>query len=200
MIKMFIRESWLLIVASFFFGLLLAVTNQAWQPRIKANQQAKLNSAMQNLLPDANEFEPVIEGLQIEGKGKTDVYTARTSAGSTAGYAFIAEGSGFADKIKLVIATDSQFEKFKGFDVLSSNETPGFGDKIGNDYYRNQFAGAPAGKLELVKSGNAQAKDHKIVAITGATVSSDAVVSIFNSYVEEVGKALAAEGLVSDGR
>ena len=200
MIKMFIKESWLLIVASFFFGLLLAVTNQAWGPRIEANQKTKLNGAMRKLLPDANEFEPVIEGLQIEGRGKTDVYAARTSSGDTAGYAFIAEGSGFADKIKLVIATDSRFDKFMGFDVLSSNETPGFGDKIGDDYYRNQFKGAPAGKLELVKSGDAEAKDDKIVAITGATVSSDAVVMIFNGYVDEVGKALAVEGLVSDGR
>ena len=43
-IKHFVEQSWLLIVASFFFGLLIAVTNAALSARIAWNATAKLNT------------------------------------------------------------------------------------------------------------------------------------------------------------
>ncbi len=203
-IKHFIQQSWLLIVSSFCFGLLIAVTNAAWSPRIEQNQKDKLNNLMRGLIADANDFKMVLEAVQIPGrKGrttKTDIYEADDVDGRSIGFAFIASGPGFADKIKLVIAVDGKCEKFFGFDVLSSNETPGFGSKIKEDYYRNQFKGAPAGKLELVKVGKTEKLDSKIVAISGATVSSEAVVKIFNMYIDKVKEKLKAKGLIDNGR
>jgi Na+-translocating ferredoxin:NAD+ oxidoreductase RnfG subunit len=38
------------------------------------------------------------------------------------------------------------------------------------------------------------------VAITGATVSSQAVVDILNNYIEQVKKQLLAKGLISNGK
>ena len=84
--------------------------------------------------------------------------------------------------------------------MLSSNETPGFGDQIKLDYYRDQFKDAPATKLELVKTGNAERIDSEIVAITGATISSQAVVDILNNYIGQVKKQLSAKGLIGDGK
>ncbi len=203
-IKHFIQQSWLLIVSSFCFGLLIAVTNAAWSPRIEQNQKDKLNNLMKTLIADANDFKMVLEAVQIPGrKGritKTDIYEADDAEGRSIGFAFIASGPGFADKIKLVIAVDGKCEKFFGFDVLSSNETPGFGSKIKEDYYRNQFKGAPAGKLELVRVGKTEKLDSKIVAISGATVSSEAVVKIFNMYIDKVKEKLKAKGLINNGR
>ena len=51
-IKHFIEQSWLLIVASFFFGLLIAITNATWSPRIIQNEKDKLNNLMKRLIPD----------------------------------------------------------------------------------------------------------------------------------------------------
>jgi len=53
-IKYFIEQSWLLIVASFVFGLLLAVTNAAWQPRIIQNEIDKFNSNKRSLAAEDN--------------------------------------------------------------------------------------------------------------------------------------------------
>jgi electron transport complex protein RnfG len=199
-IKYFIQQSWLLIVASFCFGLLIAVTNSAWSPKILQNEKDKLNDLMRGLISNAGDFQMVMEGLEIPaGKGrvaKTDVYKALDNNGRSIGFAFVAEGAGFADKIKLVIAVDSKCEKFFGYEVLSSNETPGFGSKIKEDYFANQFSQAPAGKVELVKTGNAREIDSKIVAISGATVSSEAVVKIFNTYIDRVKEQLQVKGLV----
>lgn len=198
-IKYFFEQSWLLIVSAFCFGLLLAVANAGWSDRILQNEIDKRNRLMTALIADANSFDLAIDDANIPGrKGKilkTDIYKAVDSDGKTAGFAFIAVGAGFADKIKLVIAVDSDCRKLFGYKVLASNETPGFGDKIKEDFLSNQFINAPVGRLELAKSGDALAIDSEIIAITGATVSSEAVVKTFNTYIEVVKELLKKEGL-----
>ena len=212
-IKYFFQQSWLLIVSSFFFGLLIAVANASLEPRIIQNEKDKLDNLMKLLISDAKEFQIAIEKAQIHGeKGKTettDIYKAIGPDGKIVGFAFVATGSGFADKIKLVIAADAKFEKYLGFKVLASNETPGFGSKIALDNpksnldYVDQYKGAPTGKFELIKTGKVEAIekiDDQIVAISGATVTSEAVVKIFNTYTEEIKKQLQEKGLITDGR
>jgi len=198
-IKHFIEQSWLLIVASFVFGLLIAVTNAGLEQKIRQNEKDKLDKLMKELITDANDFAKAIAEVPILGKKgkvvKTDIYKGVDDVNNVTGFAFIASGAGFADKIKLVIAVDKTSEKFLGFKVLSSNETPGFGSKIAEDEaesdddFADQFKGAPAGKFELIKTGKAEVRkviDSQIVAISGATVSSEAVVKIFNTYFEQV--------------
>ncbi len=198
-IKFFFQQSWLLLVSSFCFGLLIAVANSAWLPIIEQNKKDKFDNLMRGLITDANTFEIVIEKLEIPvQKGrveKTNVYKALDSQGKILGFAFVAAGSGFADKIELVIAVDQKCEKFLGFKTLSCNETPGFGSKIKEDFFSGQFKSAPAEKLELVKAGNPQEVDNKIVAISGATVTSTAVVNMFNIYIDKVKQELQKKGL-----
>lgn len=200
MIKHFIKQSWLLVVSSFIFGLLIACTNASLQPKIIQNEKDKISNLMGKLIDGASDFAIVAEDVNIPSKkGKTvttDIYQGKNKNGEVLGFAFIASGAGFADKIKLVIAINSSCEKFLGYDVLSSNETPGFGDKIKNDFYRNEYKNAPVGQLELVKAG--KSKPSQITAITGATISSDAVLSIFNTYSDTIKKQLQAKGLINN--
>jgi electron transport complex protein RnfG len=203
-IKHFVQQSWLLVVSAFVFGLLIAVTNAALSERITRNEEDKLYNLMRDLIIDANDFQVAIEAAQIPGgKGKvnqTDIYRAIDSSNKNVGFAFIAVGAGFADKIKLVIAVDGGCEKFLGFKVLSSNETPGFGSRIKEDEFGAQFRQVPTGVIEVVKTGDAEKIDSQIVAISGATVSSEAVVNIFNTYIEEVKRQLQEKGLISNGK
>lgn len=214
-IRYFFEQSWLLIVASFIFGLLIAVTNASLDTRIKQNLKNKLNKLMKELISDANEFKIVADQAEIMGdKGKvvrTDIYQAFDANESSVGFAFEAVGAGFADKIKIVIAVDGKFERFFGFKVLSSSETPGFGSKIAeddpasNEDLVDEFKDAPAGEVKLVRTGKrredkSEANDDEIIAITGATVSSEAVVRIFNTYTEQVRAKLQEKGLIGNGR
>jgi electron transport complex protein RnfG len=186
----FIQQSWLLIVAAFFFGLLIAVTNAAWQPRIIQNEEYKLDNLMAGLITKAQKFEIAEKQIQLKGeKGKvikTDIYRALGADDKTLGFAFVASGPGFADKIKLVVAVNQKFENFFGFKVLASNETPGFGSKIKEEFFGNQFENAPAKKLILTKTGDDRQIDDQIVAISGATVSSEAVVKIINNFITQI--------------
>jgi len=207
-VKYFFQQSWLLIVASFFFGLLIAVANAGWQGRILQNEEDKFNNLVKDMLPDTETTKVALENVEVDsGKGKkkvTSVREALSADGIRVGWAFVCEGSGFADKIKLVLTVDADFEKLKGYGVLSSNETPGFGDKIKEPFYRNQFVDAPTTELVLLKLGRPDVKDSKIVAISGATVSSEAVITIINTFMGQIKnhmqKEMQKEGLIGNGK
>jgi electron transport complex protein RnfG len=198
-IKHFIQQSWLLIVASFVFGMLIALTDSALALRIELNEKKKINDLVFSLIKDANDVEMIIEKASIPANGKTlktDIYKALDTKGKNIGFAFTAEGSGFADKIKLVIALDAACEKFYGFEVLASNETAYIGSEISEEFFNDQFKDAPVDVLELVRIGNHKIIDREIVTISGATVSSEAVVSIFNNYADKIKEQLKNKGLI----
>lgn len=200
-VKYFFEQSWLLLISAIFFGGLLALTDAAWQPRIQQNEIEKFNRLAGGLLKDAKTFEAIKEPIAFTARGKTysvEVKRGLDAEGKTVGWAFQCQGNGFADKIKLVAATDGQFNKLAGFGVLFSNETPGFGNKIAipDGFFQSQFVGAPAENLELVKSGKAEVIDDQIVAISGATVSSRAVVTILNTYLVPIKEELKKLGLI----
>lgn len=203
-IKYFVEQSWLLIVASFCFGLLIAVTSAGLSPRIIQNEINKRNRLVSLLLPEAKNFIPLDEQIEIQTRrGKPEdieVYRAVSEANECVGWSFEAVGSGFADKIKLVIALDKDFEKIAGFDVLASAETPGFGDQIKYDYFRDQFKGAPAGELKLVTVGEPDKIDSEIVAISGATISSEAVVEIVSNFVTQVKEQILKKGIIGNDK
>jgi len=201
-LKYFVQQSWLLLVSSFFFGLLIAVTNAALSGRIEQNRIAKLNALTKALLPDAERFQPLDTNIEVQlpdgSKEKATIFEAFSSDGQRVGWSFNAHGTGFAGPIELVVAVDKDFQKLMGFNVLASSETPGFGDQIKSDYYRRQFINAPADKLMLVKTGSAAAIDSQIVAITGATVSSQAVVNIVNTFLTQIKNQMQEKGLIGN--
>jgi electron transport complex protein RnfG len=199
---LFLQKSWLLMISAAVFGSLLASLNAAWQPKIIQNEIDKFNRLAGGLLTTAESFETALEAVPIDiGKGKTysvEVKKGIDTNGNPVGWAFVCEGSGFADKIKLVVATDAAFETLAGFGVLSSFETPGFGDKINikDGFYQSQFKGTPVTELELTKIGDPEKVDHQIVSITGATVTSEAVVNIFNTFLLPIKEALQEQNLL----
>ncbi len=214
-IKHFIQQSWLLIISSFCFGLLIAGTNYALSERIERNRTDKLyrqtgellnrfNAMSDANLPKAEQFEEFAEVEITSSRGKKQVVVVVRALSAdretVVGWSFNASGSGFADKIELVVAVDKDFESIAGFDVLASNETPGFGDKIKLPNWRNQFAGAPVEELKLVKTGDVEKIDSEIVAISGATVSSKAVVDIINNSIIQIKDQMQKEELIDNGK
>ena len=203
-LKYFLRQSWLLIACSFLFGLLIAVTDAGLSPRIEQNKINKRNRLIGAMLPEAKNFAALDAPLEITLDGgrkeKVEVFKAQSESGQCVGWSFNASGSGFAGEIELVVAVDASFEKIAGFDVLSSSETPGFGDQIKYDYYRSQFKGAPAEQLKLVTIGDPRKIDSQIVGITGATVSSTAVVDMLNAFLSGIKTQMKEKGLIGNGK
>lgn len=204
-IKYFIQESWLLIVSSFLFGLLIAGANAAWEEKIDYNLNVyKYNKVAKAVLPEADNFEPALEEIKVKsstGKElKTSIKKAVDSNGKAIGWAFICQGKGFADNVQLLLTVDMAFEKILGYGVLASTETVGYGDKIKTPYYKDQFVGAPTLELQLSKTGNPTKIDSEIVSITGATISSRAVVDMINTFIPQVKEQLSEKGLIGNGQ
>lgn len=185
MLVNFLKRSWLVIVAAFVFGLLVAVVNGALEERIANNAKEKLQKRMFELLDGADSFE-IVAG----DDGVVLYYIGKDASGGIVGYALKASDSGFADKIVLLVAFGSELKALRGFAVLKSNETPGFGDKIktvGDGVkitFRDQFVNCPIDqKLMITKTGDKKKVDAEIVAVSGATVSSEAAGKIVNDAI-----------------
>lgn len=194
-LKDFIQQSWLLIIACIVFGLLLAMINMAWKPKIDANKVAQFQSQLQMVIPGAKVENPLEEKFVINEKISTDVYPVKSETDQSVGFAFVAGGAAY-DYLELVIVVDNKCEKILGYGVLICNETPGFGTKIYNDYFKDQFENIPAEQLKLVSVGDPEVKDDNIVAISGATITSQGVIDIFNNYIGKIKEQLSERGLI----
>jgi electron transport complex protein RnfG len=158
-------------------------------PMIERNRAEALEAAIFEVLQGATERATYVlrEGVleRFESPGGTlpkeeAIYAGYDEAGELVGFAIPAEGAGFQDTIKLIYGYDPARQRVVGMQVLESRETPGLGDKIIKD---NSFLDcfrdlAISPDVVAVKTGRTQ--DHEIDAISGATISSVAVVRIIN--------------------
>jgi electron transport complex protein RnfG len=153
-------------------------------PKIKVNVNAETDRAIRKLFLGASAIK--------YDKGQ-EVYRVEGEQGKLLGYAFIAEGNGYQGLIKLLVGVDTGLTEIMGIEVLESQETPGLGAEIAGDHFRKQFAGLNMSHpIELVKNQTPTEK-YQVEAITGATISSRAVVNIINKKIKNVRKLLKKE-------
>ena len=185
MITKFVKDSWLVLMAALVFGLGVSGIYGQLKPRIEQNAQLKIDRELKELFGEDAMIDPKIDPDDPEGKRV--IYYQANRNGQTLGYALEAVGGGYAGDIGLLIAIDAELQILKGYTVLKSSESPGIGDKIMYAEFKDQFSDCPVGqKLIVTMSGDRAVADDKIVSITGATISSQAVVDIVNGGVEHL--------------
>ncbi|RLG57231.1 MAG: electron transporter RnfG [Hadesarchaea archaeon] len=152
-------------------GGMLAVTYNLTRERIAEAEQAEINQALSEIFPSAEFVE------------ENDYYMALEN-GELIGYAMIVEGRGFGGKIKAAIGIrlDGTIQRVR---VISHSETPGLGSKVAGDEFLAQFEGKTLEELKLKKEGG------EIDAVTGATISSRAVVDIVREELQKMMGRLA---------
>lgn len=161
-------------------GSLLALVYAATWPKIQENERKQLELAVYDVLPGATRFEEVKQNARTLFKGfdENDVQV---------GTAMKAEGTGFQGIVSLMAGYTSDFKTMLGMKVLNQVETPGLGAKIIENEFQSQFAGLDlSNKIAVVKGIPADKNKGEIQAITGATISSDAVKNILNTALEDV--------------
>lgn len=170
-------------------GLLLAVVYRLTLPIIQANQAEALRQAVFQVLPGTTRLEPLVVaagGPQPAGAGTPDLFAGYDDSGRLVGYAIPGEGAGFQDTIRLLYGYDPARKRIVGMRILDSRETPGLGDKIFKDpAFAKEFLDLDFSQpLQVVKGGGTG--EHQVDAITGATISSKAVVRIINDSRSKV--------------
>jgi electron transport complex protein RnfG len=201
-------------VAGLLSGLTIVGVYRATLPVIRANDARFLRQAVFEVVPGSDTMQRLIwqggggaEGHLEPAAGvlgdEPSVYAAYTAEGRFVGFAIPAEGPGFQDTIRLLYGFDPERDRIVGMAVLESRETPGLGDRI---YKDEEFVGqfrdlAVEPGVELVKE--APTAPNQVDAITGATISSSAVVTIIGKgndlWLERLPEAGAAPALVEAG-
>lgn len=202
--KKFVDESWLVLVMGVVFACLLAGTQTAMTPKIRSNETQELMSSIAEVVPQMSptakpeEIDPAKLNLPIADLGikEVKVYRCVDTAGRLAGWAVDAAGSGFIDRIRLVVGLAPDGQTILGIKAVSHLETPGLGNKIDTkgeeNFYPLQYKGLSTSQtLQLVKSGRTQ--DNQIQAITGATYSSQYTMDIVNEVIQRIAPLLPRE-------
>ncbi|NIN73455.1 MAG: FMN-binding protein [Gemmatimonadetes bacterium] len=197
--------SWRLLVtlgsAGAIAGLLLVFVYQATQPAIQAYKARMLRLAVQEVLKGPERWDTlyVVDGGLVPqppaGSDAADlemVFLGYREDGEPLGFAIAGAEFGFQDIIELIFGYDPQTRTVIGMKVLANKETPGLGDKIVKDsVFVAEFDG-PETPLAGVKSGRATGAANEVDMITGATISSRAVIAIINHRLEEYGPMIEA--------
>jgi electron transport complex protein RnfG len=184
-----------LAIAGLLSGLVLVGVFLATAPRIERNRAEALRRAVFEVLPGTSAIETWVlgdDGVPTPYEGADDtlpkgeaIYAGVGGDGSLVGVAIPADGAGFMDTIRLIYGYDPSREVIVGMAVLDSRETPGLGDKIiyDEEFHENFDALAVRPRIVAVKDGRDESNE--VDCITGATISSEAVVAILNDSTSE---------------
>ena len=153
--------------------------------KISENQRNETYDQIPLLVPGARKDKTTEQTVdRMQGYGAFD------SAGEQIGWVVRAGAQGYADRIELLIGLDAACEKITGLYVLEQKETPGLGNHITDAHWREQFTGQAAAR-PLGITRETPVGDGEILAITGATISSQTVCEIVNETVSRFRRAIA---------
>ena len=176
-----------LAIAGLISGIAIIGIYETTLPTITANKARELREAVFKVLPGVSQMQALVyrEGalVVVEGPDKDEpvVYGGYDEQSEFVGYAMPAAGPGFQDTIGILYGYKPGEKIVVGMEVLESRETPGLGDKIYKDpvFVGGFSALSVVPEIVAVKKGT-QSQPNEIDAITGATISSKAVVRIIN--------------------
>lgn len=174
---------------------LLALVNSKASPQIILQAREEEENSLKEAMPEAGYFEPVREGEDIL------YYKAYDQDKNLLGAVFKAKAKGYSSQIETMagLTNDGCITAIK---ILGHNETPGLGSKIAEVKEDITFFDAVKGKKSTAakkpwfeeRFSNKKIEELKdIQAITGATISSKAVIESVKKKAEEIKKLLKNE-------
>ncbi|MHB8154708.1 MAG: FMN-binding protein [Candidatus Omnitrophota bacterium] len=148
---------------------LLAVVNTLTGPKILAAAQSEEQAALKEVMPLAAKFNAIKSAADEE----VLYYKAFDNQDRLIGFVFKASGKGYSSVIQTLtgIFPDGKISAIK---IISINETPGLGMRVMENKFTDQFN--HQNSLDL--SG--------VEAITGATISSRAVMNSVMKKAQEI--------------
>ncbi len=169
-------------------GGILATWDGVTKPMIAYHQLQALKAAISDVLPSYDNYE------EKDINGNT-VYIGKIDDSSQpVGIAFKVDGSGFQGNISIMVGVDPSFVSITGIKVLGQIETPGLGTKIVVDpsnktspfWFPEQFSGVIVEPEIVALKNQIPQNPNEVQAISGATITSKAVVRIINDNIQQI--------------
>lgn len=168
----------------------LAFTNSITKDKIAEQIALENELARQTVLSQAESFEAIDQKIVSDGAKKlefenpeivAEVFTGMKDS-TVEGYTFKVLPKGYGGEITVLVGI-SLDGKVTGLKVVSHNETPGLGANATKDSFQAQFNNKQIEiPLTVVKGGSAG--DSEVQAITGATITSEAVTDGVNYAIQ----------------
>lgn len=184
-----VKNTLILTAITVVSGLLLGVVYGITKEPIARAQENTKQEAYRTVLSDASEFETVefdadaAASLLSENGYTSDVITeiaeGTDASGETVGYVISVQSSEAYDgslSLSVGIASDGTV---KGIEMLEISETAGLGMKADEAEFKDQFKDKNVEKFTYTKTG--EDGDDKIDAISGATITTNAVTNAVDS-------------------
>ncbi len=193
-------------VVAMVSGFLVVLVYEYTKPIIAENQRIATERAIFKVLPKASSRltfiikQGVIELADDKTKGEL-IYAGYDKQNNLVGMALNAAEQGYQDIVKLLYGYIPSTGCITGYDVLKSTETPGFGTKITTDKAFlanfdcldakvNQEQSGLINAIKTVRHGTKK-NPWEIDAISGSTITSNAVGRMFNKSGDKLHPVIA---------
>ena len=189
-----IKDALALFAITLVAGLALGFVYELTKPVIEANELAAKTAAYATVYTAADSFTEsddlttavadaanILANSGTEGTTIEEAYQAVDASGNVIGYVMsVVSSKGFGGEIKASLGVTLEGE-VTGIEFLTLNETAGLGSKAADSSYKDQYLGKVVDSFTVTKDG--ASSDDQINAISGATITSNAVTNIVNAGV-----------------
>lgn len=159
------------------------IARQEAQAKAEAYEQVFTDAAaFEEIEMDDTLIQTIRDQLDQEGykaQSIEEVMRAEDQSGETLGYAFtVVTSEGYGGDIQFSMGVQND-GTLNGISILSIGETAGLGMNADTPAFKDQFVGKQVEKLQYTKNGATQ--DDEINAISGATVTTNAMTNGVNA-------------------
>ena len=202
--KGMIKDALILFAITLIAGLMLGVVNDITKEPIAQQEQKAKNEACQNVfaaadsfeaqeLADSAQIEQVLTDAGISGADIDELMAAKDASGALLGYVItVTDHEGYGGDIQFSMGITNE-GTLNGISLLSISETAGLGMRAG-EVLVPQFADKNVSKFTFTNTG--ATADSEIDAISGATITTNAVVNGVNAglaYFDKILKGGSAQ-------
>ena len=198
------KDALILFAITLIAGLMLGVVNDITKEPIAQQEQKAKNEACQNVfaaadsfeaqeLADSAQIEQVLTDAGISGADIDELMAAKDASGALLGYVItVTDHEGYGGDIQFSMGITNE-GTLNGISLLSISETAGLGMRAG-EVLVPQFSDKNVSRFTYTKTG--ATADSEIDAISGATITTNAVVNGVNAglaYFDKILKGGSAQ-------
>lgn len=187
-----VKDTIAITVITLVAGLALGLVQDITAKPIAEQQQKAKEEAYKAVFADADTFGQIVLSeedtvdlqayLDENGYGAQridEIMEAKDSSGAEIGYAFtVTTTEGYGGDIQFAMGVRDD-GTLNGISILSIGETAGLGMKATTDEFKNQFKDKKVEEFEYTKNG--AAADNQIDALSGATITTNAMTNGVNA-------------------
>ncbi len=185
-LQMGVKTIGFMFLITLLFIAVLSVVYLLTRQTIRANEarflkRAVIAAAGLRVGKDAAEVDRVFQQRVREKSGPSGAAYYEIlpeGGGEPVGYVLVATGAGLWGKIVATVGMKPDLSTLTGVEFIEQQETPGLGARISEPWFTSQFSGK-RGPFRTVPEGE-QAGEQEFQAVTGATITSSAVLKIVN--------------------